>query len=155
MANIIENRLEISFVDSVSRLAWADSHTAFEGGKLLLKYKENWSGDDCWSRILDHEETEDGAIVLYFDSKWSSPCSWFSEMVKANSNISQACFSYSDPNMLAVAELEWDGSDLAEVYREGNDLTSDDFFILGIDKCSKCSEYLCQCDAMEGIHDAL
>jgi hypothetical protein len=149
MANIIENRLELSFLDAKSRHAWADHHTCFRGGQLLLNYKEAWSEEDCWSRILDDEETEDGAIVLFFDSRWSAPCSWFAEMVRANAKIAQACLSYSDPNMLTVGELEWDGTDLTENYREGKDLTQDDFFILGVDKCSKCSEFLCGCDGTE------
>ncbi len=150
MANIVENRLELSFVDAGSRLAWADTHTCFRGDQLLLNYKDAWSDEVCWSRILDDEETEDGAIVIFFDSRWSAPCSWFAEMVKANSNIAQACLSFSDPNMLSVGELEWDGTDLTETYREGSDLTQDDYFILGIDKCSKCSEFLCCCDVAEG-----
>lgn len=148
MANIIENRLEISFLDAESRLAWADRHTCFRGDVLLLKYKAAWSDEDCWSRILDDEE-EFGAIVIFFDSKWSAPCSWFAEMVRGNSKIAQACLSYSDPNMLSVGELEWDGTDLIENYREGRDLSPDDFFILGVDKCSKCSEFLCGCDGTE------
>ena len=150
MANIIENRLEISFVDAESRLAWADEHTTFEGDQLLLKYTEAWSEEDCWSRILDDEETEDGAIVLFFDSRWSAPCSWFAEMVRGNSKIAQACLSFSDPNMLSVGEMEWQGHELTETYREGNDLTPDDFFILGIDRCQDCSEFLCGCGGADG-----
>lgn len=150
MANIIENRLELSFTDAESRLAWADLHTCFRGDQLILKYKEAWSGEDCCSRILDDEETEDGAIVLFFDSRWSAPCSWFADMVRANSNIAQACLSHSDPNMLSVGEMEWDGTDLTETYRERNELTPDDFFILGVDKCSKCSEFLCGCAEADG-----
>lgn len=150
MENIIENRLELSFLDAESRLAWADLHTCFRGDQLLLKYSEAWSDEDCWSRILDDEETEDGAIVLFFDSRWASPFSFFAEMVKANPNIAQACLSSSDPNMLTVGELEWDGTDLTENYREGKDLTQDDFFILGFEKCPSCSEFLCSCDGREG-----
>lgn len=149
MANIIENRLELSFVDSASRHAWADRHTCFRGDVLLLKYKAAWSDEECWSSIQDDEETEDGAIVLFFDSRWSAPCSWFGEMVTTNSNIAQACLSYSDSNMLSVGEMEWQGHELTETYREGKDLTPDDFFILGVDKCSKCSEFLCGCDGTE------
>jgi hypothetical protein len=152
MANIIENRLELSFVDAQSRLAWADTHTCFRGDQLTLIYKAAWSDEVCWSRILDDEETEDGTIVLFFDSRWSAPCSWFAEMVKANSNIAQGCLSYSDPNMLSVGELEWDGTDLAENYREGRDLTPDDFFILGIDRCQGCSEFLCSCVGTDGTN---
>lgn len=156
MANIIENRLELSFRDPDSRLAWADEHTCFQGDQLLLKYKAAWSDEDCWSRIQDDEETEDGAIVFFFDSRWSAPCSWFGEMVTANPNIAQACLSYSDPNMLSVGELEWEGTNLTETYRDGSDLTDDDYFILGVDRCSKCSEFLCQCiGAFEGFYDAL
>ena len=149
MANIIENRLEISFVDAESRLAWADRHTCFRGEQLLLKYTEAWSEEDCWSRILDDEE-EFGAIVIFFDSKWSAPCSWFAEMVRGNSKIAQACLSFSDPNMLSVGELEWDGTDLIENYREGRDLSPDDFFILGIERCPSCSEFLCGCNFADG-----
>ena len=149
MAHIIENRLEISFVDAESRLAWADRHTCFRGEQLLLKYKAACLDEECWSRIQDDEETEDGAIVLFFDTRWSAPCSWFAEMVRSNSNIAQACLNFSDPNMLSVGEMEWDGTDIAETYREGIDLTPDDFFILGVDKCSICSEFLCGCDGTE------
>ena len=150
MANIIENRLELSFLDAESRLAWADLHTCFRDDQLLLNYTEAWSDEVCWSRVLDDEETEDGAIVLYFDSRWSAPCSWFAKMVKANSKIAQACLTFSDPNMLSVGELEWDGTDLIENYREGRDLTQDDFFILGIEKCPSCSEFLCGCNFADG-----
>jgi hypothetical protein len=152
MANIIENRLELLFTDPDSRLAWADEHTCFQGDQLLLQYKAAWSDEDCWSRVLDDEETEDGAIVLFFDSRWSPPCSFFAEMVKANPNIAQACLSYSDPNMLSVGELEWDGTDLTENYREGKDLTPEDFFILGIDRCQDCSEFLCSCVGADGTN---
>lgn len=150
MANIIENRLEISVVDAKSRLAWADEHTTSEGDQLLINYKAAWSDEECWSRILDDEESEDGAIVLCFDSKWSPPCSWFAEMVRANPNIAQACLSYSDPNMLSVGELEWDGTDIAETYREGKGLTLDDCCVLGIEKCPSGSEFLCGCDGAYG-----
>jgi hypothetical protein len=150
MANIIENRLEISFVDAESRLAWADRHTCFRGEQLLLKYTDAWSEEVCCSRILDDEETEDGAIVLFFDSRWSAPCSWFGEMVTTNSNIAQACLSYSDSNMLSVGEMEWEGANLKENYREGKNLTPDDFFILGVDRCPSCSEFLCRCDGADG-----
>jgi hypothetical protein len=152
MANIIENRLELSFLDAQARLAWADEHTTFEGGQLLLKYKAAWSEEECWSRILDDDETDEGAVVVYFDSRWSAPCSWFAEVLKANSNIAQACLSYSDFNMLSVGELEWDGTDLTETYREGKDLTPDDFFILGIDRCQGCSEFLCSCVGADGTN---
>ena len=149
MGNIIGNRLELCVVDAGSRLAWANLHTCFRGDELIPNYKAAWSEEECWSRILDDEETEDGAIVLFFDSRWSAPCSWFGERVTTNSNIAQACLSYSDSNMLSVGELEWDGTDLIENYREGRDLSPDDFFILGVDKCSKCSEFLCGCDGTE------
>ena len=150
MANIIENRLELSFADAESRLAWANQHTCFRGDVLLLIYKEAWSEEECYSRVLDDEETEDGAIVIFFDSRWSAPCSWFADMVRANLNIAQACLSHSDPNVLSVGEMEWDGTDLTETYREGNELTPDDFFILGVDRCQDCSEFLCTCDEADG-----
>lgn len=150
MANIIENRLELSFTVAESRLAWANQHTCFRGNVLLLKYMAAWSDEHCYSRILDDEETEDGAIVLFFDSRWSAPCSWFADMVRANPYIAQACLSHSDPNMLSVGEVEWDGSNLIESYRYGHELTPDDFYILGVDKCSKCSDFLCTCDEADG-----
>ena len=104
----------------------------------------------------DDEETEDGAIVIFFDSRWSPPCSWFAEMVQSNSNIAQACLSFADPNMLSVGEVEWDGSILTETYRDGTDLTADDYFILGVEQCEKCSAFLFLCDgALEGIYDAV
>jgi len=141
MANIIENRLELSFVDVGSRLAWADTHTCFRGDQLLLKYKEAWSGEDCCSRILDDEENEDGGMVLFFDSRWSSPCTWFSEMVQANPDITEGSLSFSDPNMLAIGELEWNGWDLTESYREGQDLSADDLFVLGVEACDTSSDF--------------
>lgn len=140
MANIIENRMELSFTDDEARLTWFSANTSRRGDQILLKYKEAWSGVDCCSRILDNEETDDGATLLYFDSRWSSPCTWFSEMVQANPDITEGCLSFSDPNMLAIGELEWNGSDLTESYREGEDLSADDLFVLGVEACDTYSE---------------
>lgn len=141
MANIIENRMELTFTDDEARLAWLNANTSRRGDLLLLKFKEAWSGVDCCSRILDDEENEDGGMVLFFDSRWSSPCTWFSEMVQANPDITEGSLSFSDPNMLAIGELEWNGSDLTESYREGDDLSADDLFVLGVESCDTSSDF--------------
>ena len=141
MANIIENRMELAFTDDEARLAWLNANTFLRGDQLLLKYKEAWSGVDCCSRILDHEENEDGGTVLFFDSRWSSPCTWFSEVVQANPDITEGSLSFSDPNMLAIGELEWNGSVLTESYREGEDLSADDLFVLGVEACDTSSDF--------------
>jgi hypothetical protein len=156
MANICENRLEVSFVNSEADAAWMANHVSVEHGKrwldITVRAIESGTKDDStesqsFAKVVDEDRGDDGSLVIYIESRWAPPSCWFSEMVKADASISLASLEYSEPNMCFVGSMEWDKSTntLIETYREGSDLTDDDWFILGRDKCEDCDQFLCDC----------
>ena len=156
MANICENRLEISFANSESEATWKAKYVSDEHGKQWLNITVGTSESDVkgdstasqsFAKITDEDRGDAGSLVLYCDSRWAPPSCFFSEMVKSNPAITTASLEYSEPNMLFVGSMEWDKSTntIIEKYRCEEDLTDDDWLILGHDRCENCSEFLCKC----------
>jgi hypothetical protein len=152
MANICENRLEVSFVNSEAEAAWMSKHVSVEHGKRWLDTTVRPTDSlvevqQSFAKITDEDRGDAGSLVLYCDSRWAPPCCFFAEMVKSNASITEASLEYSEPNMCFIGSIEWEKSTntLIETYREGSDLTDDDWFILGHDKCEDCDQFLCQC----------
>ena len=157
MANWCENRLEISFVNSESEAIWKANYVSVEHGKQWLDITVSANESDVnseaseqqsFAKITDEDRGDNDSLIFYCDSRWAPPSCWFSEMVKADPSIVAASLEYSEPNMVFVGSIEWDRSSntITEKYRTGNDLTEDDWLILGHDRCEKCSAFLCSCD---------
>ena len=156
MANICENRLEIVFVNSEAEAIWKAQYVSVESDKQWLDItvgadasdiKGDSTGSQSFAKITDQDRGDNNSLILYCDSRWASPTCWFSELVKVNPSITTATLEYSEGNMCFVGSMEWNRSTntLTETYREGSDLTDDDWFILGHDRCEDCSEFLCKC----------
>ena len=156
MANICENRLEIVFVNSEAEAIWKAQYVSVESDKQWLDItvgadasvdNGDSSARQSFAKITDEDRGDAGSLVLYCDSRWAPPSCFFSEMVKSNPAITTASLEYSEPNMLFVGSMEWDKSTntIIEKYRCEEDLTDDDWFILGHDRCEDCSEFLCKC----------
>jgi len=156
MANWCENRLEISFANSEAEAAWKARYMSVEHGKrwlnITVRASESGTKDDSteyqsFAKVLDEEVGDGGSLIFYCESRWAPPCCFFSEMVKADASISLASLEYSEPNMCFIVYMEWDKSTntITETYRSGSDLTDDDWFILGHDRCQECDQFLCQC----------
>lgn len=152
MANWCDNRLEISFANSEAETAWKANYLSIEHGKTWLDTTEGATDSlvelqASFAKVVDEEVGDDGSLVLYIESRWAPPSCWFSEMVMSDLSITEASLEYSEPNMCFVGSIEWEKSTntLTETYRSGSDLTDDDWFILGHDRCEDCDQFLCQC----------
>jgi hypothetical protein len=156
MPNWCENRIEIVFVNSESEAIWKAKYVSVEHGKQWLNItvganESDVNSDSCeqqsFAKITDEERGDDNSLILYCDSRWAPPTCWFSEMVKSNPSITSASLEFSEGNMCFVGNMAWDKSTntITETYRCGEDLTDDDWFILGHDRCEECSEFLCKC----------
>lgn len=152
MANWCDNRMEISFANSEAEATWKARYVSVEHGKTWLDTTVRPTDSlvevqASFGKVFDEDKGDDGSLVIYFESRWAAPTCWFSEMVKADASISVASLEYSEPNMCFVGTMEWDKSTntLTETFRSGDDLTDDDWFILGHDKCEACDQFLCQC----------
>ena len=156
MANWCDNRMEISFANSEAEAAWKAKYLSEEHGKTWLDttvganesaVMGDSTASQSFAKVVDEEVGDGGSFVLYIESRWAPPSWWFSEMVKADASISSASLEYSEPNMCFVGSIEWEKSTntLTETYRSLSDLTDDDWFILGHDRCQECSEFLCEC----------
>lgn len=151
MANWCDNRLEIYFANSEAETAWKSKYVSVEHGKQWLDITvESPDSDEhqSFAKITDEDRGDNDSLILYCDSRWAPPSCWFSEMVKSNPSITSASLEYSEGNMCFVGSMEWDKSTntISETYRCGEDLTEDDWFILGHDKCEDCDQFLCKCD---------
>ncbi len=148
------NRMEITFITTIDKFVWGAQHlvlgqdkwfiSAEHGDSVLLKDSPRIRCGQSNISMLD--EREDGSLVVVFSTSSASMC-WFSEMVKSNASITEASLEYSEPNMCFVGSIEWNRSTntITETYRSGSDLTDDDWFILGHDRCQDCDQFLCQC----------
>ena len=150
MANWCDNRLEISFLNSEAEAAWKAKYLSEEHGKTWLDVTVESSDSDehqSFAKITDEDRGDNESLILYCDSRWAPPSCWFTQMVKADPSITTASLEYSEGNMCFVGSIEWDKSTntLTETYRSGDDLTDDDWFILGHDKCPECDQFLCEC----------
>ena len=156
MANICENRLEIVFINSESEAIWKAKYVSVDFGKQWLDITVGASESDVnsdssarqsFAKITDEDRGDNDSLILYCDSRWAPPSCWFTQMVKANPSITTASLEYSEGNMCFVGSMEWDKSTntITETYRCGEYLTDDDWILLGKDRCSDCSQFLCQC----------
>jgi hypothetical protein len=150
LANICENRIEISYANSEVEAAWKAKYLSEEHGKTWLDTTvESPDSDEhlSFAKITDEDRGDNESLILYCDSRWAPPSCWFTQMVKANPSITTASLEYSEGNMCFVGSMEWDKSTntISETYRCGEDLTEDDWFILGHDKCQECDQFLCEC----------
>lgn len=156
MANIGENRIEIVFVNIEAEAEWKAKYVSVEYGKQWLDITVGASESDVksdsaarqsFAKITDEDRGDNDSLILYCDSRWAPPSCFFSEMVKSNPAITTASLEYSEPNMLFVGSMAWDKSTntITEKYRCGDELTDDDWLILGHDRCENCSEFLCKC----------
>ena len=150
MPNWCENRLEIVFVNIEAEAEWKAKYVSEENGKRWLDTTlKSADSDDqqSFAKITDEDRGDNDSLILYCDSRWAPPSCFFSEMVKSNPAIATASLEYSEGNMCFVGSIGWDKSTntISETYRCGEDLTNDDWLILGHDRCENCSEFLCQC----------
>jgi hypothetical protein len=152
MANWCENRLEISFVSSEAEAAWKARFMSVEHGKRWLDTTVRPTDSlvdlqTSFAKVLDEEVGDGGSLIFYCESRWAPPCCFFAEMVKSNASITEASLEYSEPNMCFIGSMAWDKATntITETYRSGDDLTDDDWFILGHDRCQECDQFLCQC----------
>ena len=151
MPNWCENRLEIVFVNIEAESEWKVKYVSDEHGKQWLDTTLKSADDDSdhqqsFAKITDEDRGDNDSLILYCDSRWALSC-FFSEMVKSNPAITSASLEYGEPNLCFVGSMEWDKSTntISEIYRCEEDLTDDDWFLLGHDRCSDCSQFLCQC----------
>lgn len=151
-------RMEITFMTTSDKFVWGANHLVLDQDKWFLRLATAGEVDDpvllkaspgvrCSqsnNSILD--EREDGSLVVNFATSSASMC-WFSSMVKTNPSITEASLEYSEPNMCFVGSIDWEKSTntLTETYRSGSDLTDDDWFLLGYDRCQECDQFLCEC----------
>jgi hypothetical protein len=96
--------------------------------------------------ILSIEEGDGGSLVVYFEGSSVSTC-WFTSMVKADKSILVANVEYTVPSKFIIGNLHWNHATktITEEYRDGANLTDDDFYLLGRFKCTDCGEFLCEC----------
>jgi hypothetical protein len=152
MANKCENRIEVSFANNESEAIWKANYVSVEHGKQVLNITVGLSESDVkgerqsFAKITDEDRGDNNSLILYCESRWAPPCSFFTEMVKVNPSIVSASLEYS-AKMLFVGSMEFDKSTntITKTFRCGEGLTVDDWFILGHDRCEECSEFLCQC----------
>jgi len=153
----VRNRLKISLIDFEAVDSWTTKHWSFDDGQYWLDItvrtfeSEVLSESDAhevFGKITDSGPGENGSLIIWFESPWSSPSCWFSAMVKSNPTIVSASLDYSEANKCFVGSMTFDRSTntITEAYREGSDLTDDDWILLGHDRCEDCSEFLCKCD---------
>ena len=152
MANWCDNRMEISFVNCKAEAMWKAKYLSEDNGR---KWLDTTVGpidplvevQQSFAKVVDEEVGDDGSLVLYIESRWAPPSCFFSQMVKADPSITEASLEYSEPNMCFVGSIEWEKNTntLTETYRSGDDLTDDDWFLLGHDKCEDCDQFLCKC----------
>lgn len=155
MANWCDNRMEISFVNGNEESMWKAKYLSEDHGRKWLDttFDPNDPTDplveiqQTFAKVVDEEVGDDGSLVLYFESRWAAPSCWFSEMAKSNPSITTASLEFSEPNMLFVGSIDWCKSTntITETFRSGPDLTDDDWFILGHDRCLKCNQFGCEC----------
>ncbi len=150
MPNWCENRFEIVFVNIEAETEWKAKYMSVEHGKQWLDITvESPDSDEhqSFAKVTDEDRGDNESLILYCDSRWAPPSCWFTQMVKSNPAITTASLEYSEGNMCFVGSMEWDKSTntITETYRCGEDLTDDDWLILGHDRCEHCSEFLCQC----------
>ena len=150
MANICENRLELVFVNIEAEGEWKSKYVSEEHGKQWLDTtlkSADFDDHQSFAKITDEERGDNNSLILYCDSRWAPPSCWFSEMVKSNPSITTASLEYSEGNMCFVGSIEWVKSTntISETYRCEQDLTDDDWILLGKDRCPDCSQFLCQC----------
>jgi len=156
MANICDNRFETSFVNSDAEAIWKAKYVSVDLGNQWLNITVGTNESDVngvstasqsFAKITDEDRGDNNSLVLHCESRWAAPTTWLSEMVKADPSITAASLEYSEPNMQFVGSMEWNRSTntITETYRCGEDLTVDDWFILGHDRCEECSEFLCKC----------
>jgi hypothetical protein len=156
MPNWCENRIEISFANNESEAIWKANYVSVEHGNQWLNITVGTSESDVkgdstasqsFAKITDEDRGDNNSLVLHCESRWAPPTCWFSEMVKSNPTITSASLEYSEQNMCFLGFIQWNRSTntITETYRCGEDLTDDDWFILGHDRCQDCSEFLCKC----------
>jgi hypothetical protein len=157
MSNCCENRFEVSFANSESEAIWKARYVSFEHDKQWLNITVGTSESDVkgdssarqsFAKITDEDRGDNDSLIFYCDSRWAPPSCWFSELVKVNPSITTATLEYSEANKCFVGSMAFDRSTntITETYRCGEDLTADDWTLLGHDRCEDCSEFLCKCD---------
>ena len=74
MANICENRLEISFVNSESEAIWKAKYLSVEHGKQWLNItlkSADFDDQQSFAKITDEDRGDNDSLVLYCDSRWA------------------------------------------------------------------------------------
>ena len=151
-------RMEITFMTTIDKFVWGANHLVLDQDKWFLRLatageahdpvllKASPGGRCSQSNISILDEKGDGSLVVNFATSSASMC-WFSRMVKTDPSIRSASLEYSEGSCCFVGNVAWDRSTntLTETYRSGDDLTDDDWFILGHDKCPECDQFLCEC----------
>ena len=150
MPNWCENRLEIVFVNIEAEAEWKSKYVSEENGKRWLDTTlKSADSDDqqSFAKITDEDRGDNDSLILYCDSRWAPPSCWFTQMVKSNPAITTASLEYGEGNMCFVGSVNFNKgtNTITETYRCGDDLTDDDWILLGKDRCPDCTQFLCQC----------
>lgn len=143
------NRIEILFRTTIDKMRWVAGHIRAPKDGIQshgVSFTDPVMDVLGEATILNIEEGDVGSLVVYFEASRAASC-WFTSMVKTDSAIIRADMEYAVPANLVIGNLHWDRATktITEEYREGANLTDDDFYLLGRFKCTDCGEFLCEC----------
>ena len=143
------NRIEILFRTTIDKMKWVAGNIRVPKDGIQsqgVSFTEHVTDVLGKSTILNIEEGDGGSLVVYFEGCCVPSC-WFTSMVKADKTIVRATMEYTEPSNLVVGNVHWDHArkTITEEYREGANLTDDDFYLLGRIKCTDCGRFQCEC----------
>ena len=149
MCSTSMNRIEIMFLTTIDKMKWVAGHIHVLNGGIQsqgVSFSEHVTDVLGKSTILNIEEGDGGSLVVYFEGCCVPTC-WFTSMVKADKTIVRANMEYTEPSNLVIGNVHWNHATktITEEFREGANLTDDDFYLLGRFKCTDCGRFLCEC----------
>ena len=106
----------------------------------------------------------EASLMLYVDSRWNEPIDWFRAIVARHKDLTFDISWVQAADLFAGGLEGVDGLISKHECRSGDELTDDDYFIMGIDReddasdpqfgqCGKCGDWVtfpcCNCQARE------
>lgn len=114
----------------------------------LARYKADtgYEGSCCGLRLMDidQHEYEDSSILphlnLYIDSRWNEPHDWFRGIVSLHTDLTFDITWTQAADLFAGTMVASNGEITELSVRDEDQLTDDDYFIMGIERDEEVSD---------------